>query len=131
MSWLFPSQIYYILNQTESKHFIFTIHSLVFKELSPYSNTSLFRHFSISPLLYSDNFLLGYCHTSIFFFSEKNLKNIQNMRLIKTETFVFYFSWSQKRKLSRHAQNRSFACLLFSLDLMQFVFEREQNWQKQ
>ena len=73
--------------------FYFYHFSLFFRGLSLYSNTSLFQHFSIPLLLYSDNFLFGFCHTSIFFFFKRNLKNIQNMKLIKTETFVIYFSW--------------------------------------
>ena len=124
MSRLFSSKIYYILSQTENKHFIFTIHTLNLGNLVSiptllYSDTSLSRHF------FTPTILFGYCHTSIFFFTEKKSKNIQKMILIKTETFVFYFSWSQKRNLLSHAQDRSFTCLLFRLHLVQLVFGKK------
>ena len=122
MSWLCPSKINYALNKTENKHFISTIHSLVFRGPSLYPETSLSRYF-----LTPTTFCLATVILLIFSYPKK-FENYLKHKTNQNWNLCHLFFLKQKCNLSCHAQNRSFTCLLFRFVLMQFVFEKKQNW---
>lgn len=98
-------KINYILNQTENKHFIFTIHSLV------QGAQSLSQNFSILLLLYSNTFLFGYCHILVFF-SPKKFEKYLKHETTRNLNLCLVFFLKLKCNLLRYAENRSFTCLL-------------------
>ena len=106
MSWLYPSKIDCILNWTENKHCIITIHSLVFRGPSFYPEFSPFRCFFTPTIFGFATVILQY------FLLPKRFEKYLKYKTNQNWNVCLLFFLKQKCNLSCHAQNRSFTSLL-------------------